>query len=360
MPADQPAGRPLRVGIVGLGFGVSHHLPAWMAAGAEVVALCSARPGRGAEVAKAKGIAQGYDDWRVMYERADLDVVVVATRPDQHAEPVIAALERGLHVVCEKPMSASLDDAERMAAAAERAGGVSAIDFEFRLSGPRIALKRAVEAGRIGEVRSFQWNVRYSSVGRFESVPHGWLWEPAAGGLLLALGSHHFDTVRWIAGPFADDAAATRWAAVPRHSGIGTGADDAFTLTAGLAGGGGASVSFTPSHGFFESVAAVVGTEGTLLLDDVAQTVELHDGSRLTTVFDDATEPAIGGPDDLVPRVARFARLFIDAVHGTRSPDLATFRDGVEIQYVLDRATSHTEFPVRGLQRTRSDHGGHR
>lgn len=355
MPAERTAPRRPRVGIVGLGFGVSHHLPAWNAAGAEVVALCSARPGRGIEAAREQGVAEGYDDWRRMYDRADLDVVIVATRPDRHAEPVIAALERGLHVVCEKPLSADAADAERMVAAADRATGVSAVDFEFRLSGPRLALKRAVETGAIGEVRSFQWNVRYPSAGRLAGMTRNWLWEPDAGGLLLALGSHHLDTVRWVAGPFADETAATRWATVPRRGGLPTGADDAFTLTAGLAGGGGASVSFTPTHGFFESVAAVVGTEGTLLLDDRAQTLRLHDAAEETVLYDAAGDPSSGAVDDLVPRVTRFAGLFLDAIDGSRSPDLASIRDGAEVQRVLARAVSHTPFPTAGRPAIRPD-----
>ena len=338
--------RAPRVGIIGTGFGVTHHLPAWAAAGAEVVALCSNRPGRGQLVAAEHAVAEGYDDWRVMLDRADLDVVVVATRPDQHRDPVLAALDRGLHVVCEKPLSASLDDAEAMAEAAEHASTVSAVDFEFRLSDARLALKRAVESGWIGEVRSLQWAVRHPSFERLAGLPHTWLWELEAGGLVRALGSHYIDTVRWVAGPFTGHISGHSWSTVPDHSGVPSGADDSFTFSMGLEHGG-ASVSFAPTHGFFESTAIVVGSAGTLRLDDRTQTLALHGAGDAgeTVLFDGSSEPAA---TSLVPRVTRFAELFLGAVRGARSPDLATFRDGAEVQRVLDRAVfDSAAFPVR-------------
>ena len=92
-------------------------------------------------------------DWREVLERDDVDVVDICTPGDTHAEIALAALEAGKHVLCEKPLANTVDEAEEMQAAAEKAearGVLSAVGFNYRRT-PALALaRRLVEEGAVG------------------------------------------------------------------------------------------------------------------------------------------------------------------------------------------------------------------
>src|SRR5437868_1581044 len=100
----------LRVGIIGLGWYAAGGLvPSLRATGrAEVVAASRRSADRLAMAKRDLGIPATYTDWREMLAKEALDAVVVSTPHDQHAEPTLAALERGLHVLLEKPLAASV------------------------------------------------------------------------------------------------------------------------------------------------------------------------------------------------------------------------------------------------------------
>jgi len=80
--------------------------------------------------------------------------VFVATRVDAHCDPTIAALDAGLHVVCEKPMANSVEECERMISAAERAGRTLAIDFEVRYYEHHRKIKEWISLGYLGEIQA--------------------------------------------------------------------------------------------------------------------------------------------------------------------------------------------------------------
>ena len=116
------------------------------------------------------GWAATETDWKRLIERDDVDLVDVCTPGSSHAEISIAALEAGKHVLCEKPLANTVDEARAMAAAAARAatGGVRAmIGFNFRRV-PAVALARElIAAGRLGAIR----HVRGAYLGSHPSTP---------------------------------------------------------------------------------------------------------------------------------------------------------------------------------------------
>ncbi len=111
----------LRVGIIGMGLiAALGHVPQLRATGrVEIVAACRRDPTKLAMASDALGIPQTYTDWREMLGRAPLDAVVLTTPVHLHTEPTIAALERGLHVLVEKPMALASRDAQAMVDASE-------------------------------------------------------------------------------------------------------------------------------------------------------------------------------------------------------------------------------------------------
>jgi predicted dehydrogenase len=122
-----------KIGIVGLGdAGFSMHLPAIRGmGGATVAGIADIDADRLERATKAYGGA-GYSGWREMLDHEKLDCVIVATPPGSHAEICIAALEKGANVVCEKPFTDSVAEADRIIDAAAAQGRRIAINHEFR------------------------------------------------------------------------------------------------------------------------------------------------------------------------------------------------------------------------------------
>src|SRR5438309_529237 len=114
----------LRFGIVGTGGIANTHAAglAALAADAELVACCDAVPGRAAAFAERWSIPRHFDSARAMLDAGGLDVVCVCTPHPHHAEPLILAAERGVHGVVEKPLTATLQDADRVLEAAANHG----------------------------------------------------------------------------------------------------------------------------------------------------------------------------------------------------------------------------------------------
>ncbi|MEV4776170.1 Gfo/Idh/MocA family protein [Microbacterium sp. LWH12-1.2] len=209
---DPRPGRALRVAIIGYSFMGTIHAQAWttaprffdLAGGVELVAVS----GRDADAARAFadkfGIADVETDWRALLTRGDIDVIDICTPGHLHAEIAIAALDAGIHVLCEKPLANSVEEAERMAAAAERAAvkGVQAmVGFSYRRTPALAYAKRLIEDGRLGTIRHIRaqylqdWIVdpEFPLVWRLDA-------EQAGSGALGDIGAHIIDLARFVTG----------------------------------------------------------------------------------------------------------------------------------------------------------------
>ena len=189
--------RRLRMGVVGLGMGQGHAQGYQSHPGAELVALCDVDEARLQSVAAKMGVPEQYTDTRKMFRQAGLDAVSIAVPNKFHAPLTIAALQAGLHVLCEKPMATTVADAERMQEAARKARKNLMINFSFRFTEASGALKQQVDAGVIGDIyfgRSV-WHRR-------RGMPGGWFTdkELAGGGPLIDLGVHRLDLALWLMG----------------------------------------------------------------------------------------------------------------------------------------------------------------
>jgi predicted dehydrogenase len=200
------------VGMVGYAFMGASHSHAWrnVASFFDVplhprrVALC----GRNRDAVEKAAARFGWDssetDWRRLIERDDIGIVDVSTPGSTHAEISIAALEAGKHVLCEKPLANTVEEAEAMAqAAASVAGdGVKAmVAFNYRRV-PAIALARAMIAeGRLGDIRHVRaaylqdWIVdpQFPLVWRLTR-------EEAGSGALGDIGAHIIDLAQFLVG----------------------------------------------------------------------------------------------------------------------------------------------------------------
>ncbi|MDQ2738124.1 MAG: Gfo/Idh/MocA family oxidoreductase [Actinomycetota bacterium] len=158
-----------------------------------------------AEVAAERfGWAETETDWRRVIERDDIHVIDVCSPGASHAEIAIAGLDAGKHVLCEKPLANTVEEAERMAKAAERAaarGIFAMVGFSYRRV-PAIAFARElVAANRIGEVRQIRAQYLQDWLVDAEG-PMTWRLdkEQAGSGSLGDIGAHAIDAVQFITG----------------------------------------------------------------------------------------------------------------------------------------------------------------
>ncbi len=134
----------LRGGLVGCGYWARNHLHAWReVSGAEIVALCDLDGERARAYAAEFAVAKAYTDIETMLETEPLDFVDVVTHPDVHRTVVEAVAAGGVHVICQKPLAPSLEDARAMVAACDVAGVQFMVHENFRWQAPMRALKEA-------------------------------------------------------------------------------------------------------------------------------------------------------------------------------------------------------------------------
>ncbi|MGC4998209.1 MULTISPECIES: Gfo/Idh/MocA family protein [unclassified Streptomyces] len=206
-------GKPsLRIGMVGYAFMGAAHSQGWRTAGRvfdlprePVLSVLCGRDGAAVRAAAERhGWAGTETDWRALIARDDVDLVDICTPGDSHAEIALAALAAGKHVLCEKPLANTVEEAEAMAAAAEEAyenGQLAMVGFNYRRV-PAIALaRRMITEGRLGTLR----HVRVSYLQDWlvdPEFPLTWrLRKEAAGsGALGDLGAHVIDVAQYLAG----------------------------------------------------------------------------------------------------------------------------------------------------------------
>jgi predicted dehydrogenase len=189
----------LRVGVIGLGFaGTAALMGFGQLPEVEVVALAGQEEERLAELGAAHGIPNLVHDYRDLLE-LDLDAVSVAAPNSLHAPIVIGALDRGFHVLCEKPLARSAAEAELMVEAANRNDRVLDVVFSHRRRGDVQVVKETVDAGKLGDVYYAKaWWMRR------RGIPGLGSWfvskDTAGGGCLIDLGVHVLDMSLYLLG----------------------------------------------------------------------------------------------------------------------------------------------------------------
>jgi predicted dehydrogenase len=183
----------LRVGVVGLGWAGRQHIGAYHTLpGAKVVAIAGMEEDVRTELAAEHGIEHAVARWEDLLEIDGLDAVSVAVPTFLHAPIAIAALERGIHVLCEKPMALSAAEASAMVDAAREADRVLDVAFNHRQRGDIQKLKGVMDAGRLGRAYYAKaWWLRRSGIPTLGS----WFTRAdlAGGGPLVDIGVHVLD-----------------------------------------------------------------------------------------------------------------------------------------------------------------------
>jgi predicted dehydrogenase len=373
------AGRmELGIGMVGYAFMGAAHSQAWRTAPRffdlplrpDMAVLCGRDAGKAAAAAEKLGWRSVETDWKALLTRDDVGLVDVCSPGNTHAEIAIAALDAGKHVLCEKPLANTVDEARAMVAAAERAasrGVRSMVGFSYRRV-PAVALARQlVEQGRIGEIRHVRaaylqdWIVdpEFPLVWRLRR-------DTAGSGALGDLGAHIVDMAQYLAGDALTGVSAltetfVRERPLPEASsglvasgGVERGTvdvDDAALFLGRFGGGAVASFEATRFATGRKNALRIElnGSRGSLAFDQERMNeLEFYDGSDdpdtagfRRILVTEPTHPYAGAwwpPGHLLGYEHTFTHQAVDLVRDVaagRNP-VPSFADGLRVQLVLD------------------------
>jgi predicted dehydrogenase len=192
----------VRLGVIGLG-NIGRHHADYLLAGkvprARLTAVCDPKPAACARYAPARA----FQDATALFASGELDAVIIATPHYQHTTLGIAALEAGLHLMVEKPISAHKADAERLIAVArQHPKQVFAAMFQLRVEPRYQKIRALIQNGDLGEIVRVNWIITdwYRTEAYFASS--GWraTWKGEGGGVLLNQCLHNLDTLTWLLG----------------------------------------------------------------------------------------------------------------------------------------------------------------
>lgn len=188
-----------RIVIIGAGFITRvGHLPGYSAAKANVVAICDMDRAPADALAAQYNIPNVYTGWREMIAVEKPDIVSVCVPNVAHREIVLAALDAGAHVLCEKPLATSVDEAKEMFAAASNAGRRLMAAQNWRWDANSRAIRRIVDTGDLGEIYYGE-----ATALRRLGIPTWGVFHQkqySHGGALLDVGVHMLDLAVWLMG----------------------------------------------------------------------------------------------------------------------------------------------------------------
>jgi predicted dehydrogenase len=235
----------LRVAMIGHGFMGAAHSQGWrtaprvfgLPAEPEMAVIVGRNPETVAESAPKWGWAEWATDWREVISRDDIDIIDIVTPGDSHAEIAIAALDAGKHVLCEKPLANTVEEAEAMADAAARAAarGIRAmVGFTYRRVPAVTFLRDLIAQGAVGRIAQVRASYRQDWLVDPE-MPLAWRLqkEHAGSGALGDIGAHAIDLAQFVTGLKLERVSGVVDTIVKQRPLLGSGSGLSGTATAG-------------------------------------------------------------------------------------------------------------------------------
>jgi len=326
------ASGPIKIAVAGGGYGAKVPLPAYSELDEfEPVAVWSRREERARELADEAGLALATTSFEELLDLPELEAVHVATPVTMHADMAIAAVQRGLHVLCEKPVAGSLDEGRRVADAVSDAGVVCAVNYGRRM---QVARTRVIERVRevVGRPRLVSISLVHDDHARPDSRSFSWVNDAElGGGRLQAYGVHDLDLLLSIFE--VESVAAATEVQVPERDTSDGGqetvtAEDAYALVGRLRGGGLALVSMTATAVHERAdLIEVHGDEGTVRLDAERRLWSGRAGEELS-----CEGPLEASSSDAFRHVAR---AFHAAIREGAEPD-PSLGEALRVQALID------------------------
>ncbi len=357
----------LGIAIVGTGMIGAVHRRAALLAGADIRGVAASSPQRALEVAQSWNVPRAYRDIEEVVADPQVQVVHVCTPNHLHHAMAQAALQAGKHVICEKPLATTLEDAKALAALAAATGLIATVPFVYRYH-PVVREARArIAQGDLGPLHLIHGS--YLQDWLLDPASNNWRVDPTLGGasrVFADIGSHWCDLVEWVSGQRFTEVSAAFDTVIAERS-----TDTVQSFTTAAAGGAMQAVTS-------EDVAAAMfrtgaGTLASLTVSQVSAGRRNRlwfeiDGARASVAFnqEDAERLWIGLPDQREEVFVRgpgagsaeqrrlsvlpaghaqgyghcFEAFVADtyrAIGGERPEGLPTFEDGVRSALIVDR-----------------------
>jgi UDP-N-acetylglucosamine 3-dehydrogenase len=194
----------LGIGIIGCGTIAERMINAWRPhmKNARLTAVSDVNAERVGHFREQFGIERGYADESALLQDPAVDAVLILTPNFLHAPQTMAAARAGKHVLCQKPLALTVDEAQRMIEAAQDGGVTLMAAFVKRFWPFYTAVKKLIDDGALGRVVSIRTQFSHSGIGKYYVPASNWFNDraKAGGGPLADLGVHHFDVMRWLVG----------------------------------------------------------------------------------------------------------------------------------------------------------------
>ncbi|MCL6452672.1 MAG: Gfo/Idh/MocA family oxidoreductase [Alicyclobacillus sp.] len=311
----------ISAGVVGLGI-VSNRIIAQFDRhpDVELVAVCDVDGARVQRFTEERRHVAGFTDYRDLVALEALDLVYVATPPAHHADVVMAALQAGKHVLCEKPLANSLEEAARMLTTAKSSGRVHALHFPLQYSPEMYEFERLYQSGYLGELRRVEVLMQFPEWPR-PWQQNAWVGGRTQGGYTLEVGVHFIQAIQRVFGPIRDIAGSMTYPADETACEISVLAEG----TLPEVGDGRVRAlfnGFSQAGGKERVELNAYGTAGTLSLQSWSKLFSGRRGEDLALV---RVRPL---PETLTDHVVR-------AIHGAPAV-LCDFQVGYEAQQVLE------------------------
>ena len=356
----------VRIGVVGVGFGATVHIPGFQSEGVEVVAICTRRRERAEQAAQRFGVPNVFTDYDEMLRMPGLDAVSIVTPVPLHHAMSIAALEAGKHVICEKPFTTDQRLAQEMYEATRDSGLTHAVAHEFRFASGRMRVKELLDEGYIGNLRMCLMRVVGGGFRQNAAPPDPYAEPPPynperdsldlGAGMLWGLGSHYIDCLRHWFGEVESLSGDLINFTPNRMTDIGIAeadADDTFFATLHFVNGGYAQLVGTRSAPFGSGAGVeIYGDAGSLFTPQRGGNPPAHGtvlGARLgeekpvELEVPERLQPFADDRDDRLMPFRMQVREFVRGIEEGTSP-APNFLDGLRCQQVLDalRESSRT------------------
>lgn len=217
------AKKVLRIGLIGGGFMGRTHSNGYnriqnffpeLEYQPQLKAVCTRNPEKVKAFASQWGYESSETDWRVLVDRDDIDAIDICTPNDTHAEIAIAAAAKGKMILCEKPLSRTLAEGQKMVDAVEKAKVANTVWYNYRRIPAVTLAKQIVDSGKLGKIFHYRANFLQDWTISPE-LPQGGegLWrldvDAAGSGVTGDLLAHCIDTAMWLNGAIKDVSAVT-------------------------------------------------------------------------------------------------------------------------------------------------------
>lgn len=246
---------------------------------AELVAIYDDDLERLKRAAELYGVKDTYTDYRQLLKRGDVDAVIIASENAKHAELTIASAEAGKHIIVEKPLATTLEDAERMLKAVEKAGVKLQQAFVMRYHDATVAVKRMLDEGAAGKILA----ITTTNHGKFPGL---WFDDPklAGGGAVMDHTVHTTDLMRWYTGDEVEEV----YASIGKNIRSGLRSEDCALISLKFRSGviGSVDCSWSRHDGWpiwGDVYLAVFGTEGYIVVDAFRSCINLVSNGRPLT-----------------------------------------------------------------------------